>query len=334
MKRYKWIVLAVLALFVASSVLAGCGSSSSSNSSQKKEIILKAADNQPEDYPTVLGLKHMAKLLDERTQGRIKMQVYAGAQLGGEKETIEMTQMGTIAIDRVNSAPLASFSPKMGAFSMPFLFRNSDHLWKVLDGPIGKDMLKALEPNNLVGLAYYDSGARSFYTKSKAINTPADAKGQKIRVQQSKIFVDTVNALGASATPMGYGEVYSGLQTGIIDGAENNPPSLWAMKHYEVCKYFALDEHSMVPEVVIMSKKVWDSLSPEDQKIVAQAAADSVEYQKKAWADYTNKALEELKAKGVVISTPDKAPFQKVVEPLYANYPEYKDIISQIQAVQ
>ncbi len=333
MKTFKWMTVGLLGLFVATSFLAGCGSSSKATT-DKKEIILKAADDQPEDYPTVMGLKQMAKLLDERTQGRIKMQVYAGAQLGGEKETIEMTQMGTIAINRVNAAPLASFSPQMGAFSMPFLFRDAPHLWKVLDGDIGKGMLKELEKSNLVGLAYYDSGARSFYTKSKAINSPADAKGQKIRVQQSKIFVDAVNTLGASATAMGYGEVYSGLQTGIIDGAENNPPSLWTMKHYEVCKYFALDEHAMVPEVVSMSKKVWDSLSPDDQKIVAQAALDSGVFQKQAWADYTAKSLAGLKEKGVIISTPDKEPFRKAVEPLYANYPEYKDIISKIQAVQ
>ncbi len=333
MKHLKWMTAGILGVFAATALLVGCGSSSQAPV-QKKEIVFKAADNQPDDYPTVLGLKKMAQLLDERTQGRIKMQVYSGGQLGGEKETIEMTQMGTIAISRVNSAPLASFSPNMGVLSMPFLFRDATHFWKVLDGDIGKNMLKEMEKSNLIGLAYYDSGARSFYTKNKPINSPADAQGQKIRVQQSKIFVDMVNALGASATAMGYGEVYSGLQTGIIDGAENNPPSLWSAKHYEVCKYFSLDEHAMVPEVVIMSKKVWDTLSPEDQKIVMQAAIDSGVFQKQVWADYTTKSINELKNKGVIISTPDKAPFRKAVEPMYNNYPEYKDVIAQIQAVQ
>lgn len=328
----KSLAMGVLCIFAASALMTGCGSSTSAPA--KKEIILKAADNQPDDYPTTMGLKYMAKVLEEKSQGRIKMQVYGGAQLGGEKETIEMTQMGTIAINRVNVAPMVGFNPKMGVFSMPFLFRDADHLWKVLEGSIGKDMAKQLESSNLIGLTYYDSGARSFYTKSKPINTPEDAKGQKIRVQQSKIFLDTVNALGASATPMGYGEVYSGLQTGIIDGAENNPPSLWAMKHYEVCKYFALDEHSMVPEILIMSKKVWDTLSPEDQKLIMEAAAESSVYQKKLWADYTAKALKDLEAKGVVISKPDKEPFRKAVAPLYEKYPEYKDVVSQIQAVQ
>ena len=324
-----WAISCVLLLMAF-----GAGHSFGASAEGKKEILLKAADIQPEDYPTVMGLKYMAKLLDERTQGRIKMEIYAGATLGAEKETIEMTQMGTVAVSRVNTSPLVSFVPLMGAYSMPYLFRDADHFWKVLDGPIGKTMAKELEKSNLVGLAYYDSGARSFYTKSIPINTAADAKGQKIRVQQSKIFVDLINTLGASATPMGYGEVYSGLQAGIIDGAENNPPSLWSSKHYEVCKYYALDEHARVPEMIIMSKKAWDSLSPEDQQIVRQAALDSEEYEKKAWNEYTDKSLKELKDKGVIISSPDKESFRKAVQPMYEKYPEYKDVISQIQAVK
>jgi len=334
-KIYKWIVLGVLLIFVLTGVLTGCGSSTQSTQQQaQKSIILKAADVQPDDYPTVAGLKMMAKLIEERTHGRIKMQVYPNGQLGGEKETIEMTQLGTIAVNRINAAPLVGFAPQMGVFSMPFLFRDADHLWKTLEGPVGQDMLKELEKSGLVGLTYYDSGARSFYTRTKPINSPEDAKGQKIRVQQSKIFVDTVNILGASATPMGYGEVYSALQTGIIDGAENNPPSLWSSKHYEVCKYYALDEHSMVPEVVLFSKKVWDTLSPEDQKIIRQAAVESTAYQKKLWAEYTEKSLKELAAKGTIISKPDKEPFRKAVEPLYDKYPEYKDIVAKIRAVK
>ena len=334
MKSLKWMIVGLLGVFAASTLLTGCGNSSVQAPAANKEIMLKAADIQPDDYPTVMGLKKMAQLLDERTQGRIKMQVYSGGQLGAEKETIEMTQMGTVAISRVSTSPLASFSSQMGALSMPFLFRDATHFWKVLDGDIGKGMLKELEKSNLIGLTYYDSGARSFYTKNKSINSPGDANGQKIRVQQSKIFVDTVNALGASATAMNYGEVYSGLQTGLIDGAENNPPSLWSAKHYEVCKNLALDEHAMVPETVIMSKKIWDTLSPDDQKIVMQAAIDSGVYQRQVWADYTAKSLNDLKAQGVIITTPDKAAFRKAVEPMYDKYPEYKDIIAKIQAVQ
>ncbi|MDR3593164.1 MAG: TRAP transporter substrate-binding protein, partial [Negativicutes bacterium] len=282
----------------------------------------------------VQALKQMGKLLEERSKGRIKMQVYAGAQLGQEKETIEMTQMGTVALSRVNTAPLVGFVPQMGVFSMPYLFRDADHFWKVLEGPVGAQMAKELEKSNLVGLAWIDSGARSFYTRNTPIDSPAQAKGQKIRVQQSKIFVDMINSLGASATPMDYGEVYSGLQTGLVDGAENNPPSLWAMKHYESAKYFSLDEHARVPEMIIMSKKVWDSLSPDDQKLVKQAAIDAGVFERELWAKYTEESMKNLAAKGVVISRPDKEAFRKAVEPMYQKYPEYKEVIAQIQAVK
>ncbi len=334
MSKAKWVIVGVLCVFAASALVAGCGGSATKAPAPQQEIVLKVAEDQPADYPTTMGLKEMARLVEERSKGHIKIQVYPGGQLGGEKETIEMTQLGTLAMTRVSTAPMVGFVPKMGVFSMPYLFRDNDHYWKVLDGPVGKEMLKELEKSGLVGLGYYDAGARSFYAKSKPINTPEDIKGLKIRVQQSKIFVDTVNGLGASATPMGYGEVYGGLQTGVIDGAENNPPSLWAVKHFEVCKYFSLDEHAMVPEVLLMSKKVWDGLSPDDQKLIAQAAADSVVYQKKAWADYTKKAMDELKAKGVVINTVDKEAFRKAVAPVYEKYPEYKELVAQIQAVK
>ena len=333
MKKTKLISGMVVALFMGASLMAGCGSSTSAPA-EKKNIVLKAADNQVESYPTVKGLQYMGKLLDERTQGRIKMEVYPGGQMGQEKETIEMTQMGTLAVNRISSGSLASFKSKLTAVTLPFIFRDADHMWKVLEGSVGKDLLKDLEKDGMIGLSYYDSGARSFYTKNKPINTPEDAKGQKIRVLQSKIFVDFAEAMGASGTPMSYSEVYSALQTGLIDGAENNPPSLWAMKHYESAKYYALDEHMMVPEVIIISKKVWDTLSPEDQKIVAQAALDSSTYEKKLWAEYSEQALKELAAQGVVISKPDKEPFRKAVASMYDKYPEYKEIISQIQAVK
>lgn len=332
MKRIHWIALFILIVFVMSLAVAGCGSSSAP--AAKEKIALKAADNQPEGYPTVAGLKHMAKLLNERTQGRITMDVFPGGQLGGEKETIEMVQAGTLAVNRISTGSLAGFNSKLTAYTLPFVFRDSTHMWKVLDGKLGQDLLKDLEKDSLVGLTYYDAGARSFYTKNKAINSPADAKGQKIRVLQSNIFVDLADSLGASATPMGFAEVYSALQTGLIDGAENNPPSLWAMKHYEACKYFALDEHMMIPEVVVISKKVWDKLSPEDQKIVAQAAAESSQVEKKLWIEYTDSALKELAGKGILISKPDKEPFRKAVAPMYEKYPQYKDIIKQIQDVQ
>jgi tripartite ATP-independent transporter DctP family solute receptor len=335
--RMKCIIPGILAALFIAIFSFGCSSKSSSSSTgpaAPSQIILKAADNQPEGYPTIMALKYMSKILAERSNGRIKMDVYSGAALGQEKETVEMTQNGTIAINRVNTAPLLNFSPQMGVFSMPFLFRDEEHLWKVLDGPIGKGLLKGLEQSSLVGLAYFDSGARSFYTKGKPIKTLADMKGLKIRVQPTKVFIDLVNTLGASATPMNYGEVYTGLQSGIIDGAENNPPSLWSSKHYEVAKYYSLDEHSRVPEVLLMSKKVWDGLSPDDQKLLVQAAQDTVVEHKKLWHEYVQKSLNDLKATGVVFLTPEKPAFQKAVQPVYGKYPEYAGLISQIQAIK
>lgn len=333
MKKNREIVLFVLLVFAVSALLAGCGSSKPAAPAQEK-IVLKAADNQVDGYPTVEGLKHMAKILSERSNGRITMQIYSGGQLGGEKETIEMIQAGTLAVNRISTGSLAGFNSKLTAYTLPFVFRDSNHMWKVLEGKLGQELLKDLEKDGMVGVAYYDSGARSFYTRGKAINTPADAKGMKLRVLQSDVFVKFVDILGASATPMGYAEVYSGLQTGLIDGAENNPPSLWAMKHYEACKFYALDEHMMVPEVVVISKKAWDKLSPEDQKLVADAAKESSPVQKKLWAEYSDKALKEIEAKGVTISRPDKEAFRKAVAPMYDKYPQYKEIVSQIQAVQ
>jgi tripartite ATP-independent transporter DctP family solute receptor len=329
----KWVIPGILAGFLLT-LLATGRSSGSDVAVAPSQIVLKAADDQPEDYPTTMALKYMGKLLDERSNGRIQVQVYGGAQLGQAQETIKMTQAGTIAFNRVNAAPLVSVSPAMGVFSMPYLFRDEGHLWKVLEGSVGKGLLKGMESSNLVGLAYYDSGARSFYTKGKLIKIPADMKGMKIRVQPSKIFVDLINSLGAVPMPMSYGDVYSGLQTGIVDGAENNPPSLWTSKHYEVAKYYSLDEHSMVPEVLLMSKKVWDGLSPADQKLIARAAQDSVAEQRKLWNAFVQESMNELVAKGVVIVKPDKAPFQKAVQPVYAKYPGYKELIGQIQAVK
>jgi len=335
-KKNRVILLSVLLVFAVSTLLAGCGSSkpAAAPAAAQEKIVLKAADNQIEGYPTVEGLKYMAKVLNEKTNGRITMQIYSGGQLGGEKETIEMIQAGTLAINRISTGSLAGFNSKLTAYTMPFVFRDSAHMWKVLEGKLGQELLKDLEKDGMVGMAYYDSGARSFYTRGKAINAPTDAKGMKLRVLQSDVFVKFVDTLGASATPMGYAEVYSGLQTGLIDGAENNPPSLWSMKHYETCKFYALDEHMMVPEVVVIGKKAWDKLSPEDQKLIADTAKESSTVQKKLWADYSDKALKEIEAKGVTVSRPDKEAFRKAVAPMYEKYPQYKEIISQIQAVQ
>jgi tripartite ATP-independent transporter DctP family solute receptor len=206
-----------------------------------------------------------------------------------------------------------------------------------MDGPIGDEILKAFETHNLVGLAFYDSGARSFYNSKKAITSLADLKGMKFRVIQSNVFVDMVNGLGANATPMPYGEVYSALETGVIDGAENNWPSFESAKHYEVAKFITLDQHQMVPEVLVMSKSSWDKLTPEDQAIVRQAAKDSVAKMRELWDAREKKSRETVEAAGVKVSEIDKQPLIDAMKPVYEKYlstPELKDLAARIQATE
>jgi tripartite ATP-independent transporter DctP family solute receptor len=216
------------------------------------QTTLRSTDIHPTDYPTVEAVRHMSKLLDERTKGRLKINVFHSAQLGNEKDTIEQTRFGVIDINRINMAPFNNLIPATNVPSLPFIFRSVAHMRTVMDGPIGDSILKEFEKHDLVGLAFYDSGSRSFYNSKRPINSPADMKGMKIRVQQSDMFVALVSALGANATPMAFGEVYSALQTGVIDGAENNWPSFESTKHFEVAKFYSLSEHSLSPEVLVM----------------------------------------------------------------------------------
>src|SRR5438445_921437 len=247
------------------------------------QTVLRSADTHPDGYPTVEAVKYMGDLIKQRTNGRYSVEVYHSAQLGEEKDTIEQTQTGVIDLNRVSMGPFNGIVPETAVPSLPYMFRSIEHMRHVMDGPVGDEILKAFEAHDLVGLAFYDSGARSFYNTKKDITSIADLKGMKFRVIQSDVFVDMVNALGANATPMAYGEVYSALQTGVIDGAENNWPSFESAKHYEVAKHYTTDEHQIVPEVLVMAKASWDKLSPEDQGIVRQAAKDSIVKMRELW---------------------------------------------------
>ena len=236
--------------------------------------MLRSSDTHPDGYPTVEAVKYMGELIEERTDGRIGVEVFHSAQLGEEKDTIEQTRFGVIDLNRISMAPFNGLIPETAIMSLPYLFRDVDHLHAVLDSEIGQEVLDTFEAHDLVALAFYDPGARSFYNRVKPITSIDDLKGMKFRVIQSDVFVDMVAALGANATPMPYGEVYSAIETGVIDGAENNFPSYESSGHYEVAKYYTLDEHMMVPEVLVMSKAAWDKLTPEDQEIVRQAAKE------------------------------------------------------------
>lgn len=301
------------------------------------QTVLRSTDIHPTDYPTVEAVRHISKLLEERTKGRIKINVFHSAQLGNEKDTIEQTRFGVIDLNRINMAPFNNLIPATNVPSLPFIFRSVAHMRTVMDGPIGDSILKEFEKHDLVGLAFYDSGSRSFYNSKRPINTPADMKGMKIRVQQSDMFVALVSALGANATPMAFGEVYSALQTGVIDGAENNWPSYESTKHFEVSKFYSLTEHSLSPEVLVMSKRSFDKLSKEDQEIMKAAAKESVAKMRELW-DAREKASEaKVKAGGAVINSVEKQPFIDAMKPVYDKFvtdAALKDLVAKIQAVK
>jgi tripartite ATP-independent transporter DctP family solute receptor len=303
---------AVLALATA---VAGIATAASA-----QEITLRSADIHPDGYPTVEAVKYMGELLKERTGGRIAVQVFNNRQLGEEKDTIEQTRFGVIDMNRINLAPLNNLVPETGVPALPFVFRSIEHMHTVMDGPIGEEILKSLEPQGLVGLAFYDSGARSFYSVGKPIRGVDDIKGMKIRVQQSDMWLAMMEALGANATPMPFGEVYSALETGVIEGAENNWPSLESSKHYEVAKFYSKTEHSMSPEVLMMSKMSWDKLTPEDQAAVKQAAKDSVAKMRELWTAREAQSEKVVREAGVEIIDIDKAPFEAAMTPIYERF--------------
>lgn len=305
---------------------------------KKKEsqpIVLKAADTHAIDYPTVLGILKMGDLLKEWTDGRITIQMYPSKQLGEEKETIEQTQLGAIDIVRTSVGPVGEVVPELNVVALPYVFRSEQHCYDVVDGPIGDELLAKVETHGLIGLGWYGSGQRSFYNTKRPINSMADLKGLKFRVMQNEVFVNMVSALDASATPMAYGEVYTALSTGVIDGAENNFPSYLTSNHYEVAKYYTQDEHLRVPEIILFSKKTWEKLSAEDQKLIKKAATQSVPYQRSEWAKMVDDALVKLKAAGCEIITKiDKQPFIDAMAPVYAKYADLKPWIDRIQAVK
>lgn len=302
-----------------------------------QEITLRSADIHPDGYPTVEAVIYMDKLVSERTNGRIGVKVFNNASLGSEKDTIEQTRFGVIDMNRVNTAPFNNLVPQTQVLGLPFLFRSVDHMHKTIDGPIGDEILAAFEPHGLVGLAFYDSGARSFYTTKKPIKSIADLKGMKIRVQQSDLWIAMMQAFGANATPMPFGEVYSSLETGVVDGAENNWPSYESSRHFEVAKNYTLTDHSLAPEALVISKISWDKLSPEDQKIVRAAAKESVVKMRELWSAREKASEDKVRAAGTNVITVEKQPFIDAMKPVYDKFitdPKMKDLVTRIQAVQ
>ena len=279
----------------------------------------RAADTQSEDYPTVQALRYMGRLIEERSGGRLQIRVFHSRQLGEEKETIEQTRAGAIDLNRTNVALIGSFVPAMNVLAMPFLFRSIEHLQKVLDGPIGNEILGSFEPYGFVGLAFYDSGARSVYNSVRPIRSIADMKGLRLRVQQSELMSDMIRALGAEPIELPYGQVRTGLATKLIDGAENNWPSFVTTDHYKYAGHYTLTEHTMSPEVLVMSRKARDSLSEEDRTIFREAALQSSRFMRERWKDLEEQSRRQAAGAGVTIVTDfDRKPFEAAMAPLYA----------------
>jgi tripartite ATP-independent transporter DctP family solute receptor len=298
-------------------------------------VEFRSADvHNSDEYPTVAAVKHMSDLLDKRSNGKYKIKVFNKSALGSEKETLDQVKIGALELNRINISTVNSICPKSLVPTMPFLFDSIAHMRKTLDGPIGEEILKGCEHEGLVGLAFYDSGARSIYAK-KAVRTVADTKGMKIRVQPSDLWVALVSAMGANATPMPTAEVVTALKTGVIDAAENNIPSYDGFKHYEAVKFYSRTEHSMAPELLVMSKKVFDGLPKADQDLFRAAAKESVAFQRKKWDEAEAKSLDiVVKAGSTIVTDVDKASFRAVMPPVYAKFINTPDLQRLVKAVQ
>ena len=294
----------------------------------------RSADiHNSDDYPTVAAVKYMSQLLEQKSGGKHKIKVFNKGALGNEKETIDQVKIGALEMSRVNISPMNGVCQKTLVPTMPFLFSSIEHMRKSLDGPVGEEILKSCEDQGFIGLAFYDSGARSLYAK-KPIKTVADVKGMKVRVQQSDLWVALVSAMGGNATPMPFGEVYTGLKTGLIDAAENNIPSYDSVKHFESAKYYSRTEHSMAPEMLLMSKIVWDKLPKAEQDMVRAAAKESVAFQRKKWDEQEAKSLAVVKAGGAEITEVDKRSFQAVMGPVYDKFMTTPDLKRLVKAIQ
>lgn len=279
--------------------------------------VLKLGHGLDQNHPVHKAIMFMAQRVEEKSNGAVVVQVYPNGQLGSETESLEQLQRGALSMTKTSTGPLESFVPEMAIFGVPYAFRDEDHFWKVVNGKIGEEMLASTTSHGLKALCYYDAGARSFYSVNQAINKPADLKGLKIRVQQSKTALDMARALGASPTPVDYGELYTALQSSMVDGAENNPPSFFFSRHFEVCKHYALNEHTRVPDILLISTKVWDRLSPEVQTWVQEAANESSDFQREIWQAETERVLAEVQQEGVTITHPDQSKFAELVKPMH-----------------
>ena len=297
-----------------------------SSAGQAQELVLKSADVHPVGYPTVAAVESMGKKLAEATGGRLTIQIYPSMQLGGEKESLEQAQVGALAMTRVSVGVMGPIVPELNVFNLPYVFRSVDQMHNVIDGEIGNELLQKITDHptaGLVGLAWMDAGARSVYNSKKPINTMADLQGLKIRTMGNPMFVDMMNAMGGNGVAMGFDQLINALQTGVVDGAENNYPSYATGQHYNYAKNYTRTEHLMIPEILVFSKKVWDSLTPEDQALVMKLAKETQLEQRALWMKKEAEAIEDIKAHGVEIielSAEEKKKFQDAMKPVWDKY--------------
>jgi len=298
------------------------------------EFVLTYAENQPEDYPTTQGAYRFAELVYERTNGKVEIQVNAGGILGEEQSTIRQLQFGGIDFARVSLSSLSAFIPKMNVLQMPYLYTDAEHMWRILEGEIGDDFLNSLDGFHLVALSWYDAGTRNFYSAKKPVERIEDMDGMRVRVQESDLMKAVVEALGASAVPMPYDQVYSALETGKIDAAENNWPSYDSMGHYEVAPYYTVDEHTRVPEMQLAAEATWKKLPQEYQDIIRDCARESAIYEREVWAKQIDESEQRVRKAGcqvIELSAEEKARFREAMLPIYGEYcSDYMDIIEDI----
>ncbi len=300
----------------------------------KKSKMLKLAHGLDIKHPVHNGMVYMKKVLEQKSGGKLKIEIYPGGQLGAERQCLELLQIGSLDMTKVSSAVMEGFAPAYKVLGLPYIFRDKDHVYNVLDGEIGEALLQAGSEFWLHGLCFYDAGARSFYTIDKPILHPDDLAGMKIRVMKSNTAVGMVSALGGAPTPISWGELYTSLQQNVVDGAENNPPSFYTSHHFEVCGHYSLDEHTCVPDVLLISSYTWEKLSSQEKKWLKEAARESVIEQRKLWAESEKLAYDELRKAGIKIYNPDKEPFRKKVESMYSSYEKDKELRELINRIK
>ncbi|TAJ11480.1 TRAP transporter substrate-binding protein [Marinilabiliaceae bacterium JC017] len=320
-----WKNLLLMALILAT--ITGCR-----QANEIKEI--KLAHGLDPSHPVHKAMVIMGQKLKEKSNGRMKLEIYPSGQLGSEQQCVELLQIGSLAITKVSAAVMESFTDNYQVLGLPYVFKSKQHAFKVLDGEIGRELLTSTEPFNIRGLCFYDAGSRSFYTLNKPVKHPDDLQGLKIRVMKSQTAMSLVTAMGGSPTPISWGELYTALQSGVVDGAENNPPSFYTSHHYEVCKHYTINEHTTVPDVLIISTVVWNKLSAQEKQWLQEAANESVIEERKLWAAAEKESLKKVQEAGVQVIYPDKEPFAEKVQALLDSYKEQPELYNLIQRIQ